>query len=61
MQGAIVGAILYEGWAESEKEARVLVAGGKVRFAPCHHHDAVGPMAGIISPREPDRGMRNWI
>ena len=59
MQGAIVGAILYEGWASGEKEARALVAGGKVRFAPCHHHDAVGPMAGIISPSMPVWIVRN--
>jgi uncharacterized protein DUF1116 len=59
MQGAIVGAILYEGWASSEKEARALVAGGKVRFAPCHHHDAVGPMSGIISPSMPVWIVRN--
>ena len=59
MQGAIVGAILYEGWARSEKEARALASGGKLRFAPCHHHDAVGPMAGVISPSMPVWIVRN--
>ena len=59
MQGAIVGAILYEGWARNEKQARSLAAGGKLRFAPCHHHDAVGPMAGIISPSMPVWIVRN--
>jgi len=59
MQGAIVGAILHEEWARSEKEARALVAAGKVRFAPCHHHDAVGPMSGIISPSMPVWIVRN--
>ena len=59
MQGAIVGAMLYEGWAKSEKEARALAASGKVRFAPCHHHDAVGPMSGVISPSMPVWIVRN--
>ncbi len=61
MQGAIVGAILYEGWARNEKEARALVTGGKVGVAPCHHHDAVGPMAGIISPSMPVWIVRNSV
>ena len=53
MQGAIVGAILYEGWAASPEEARRLAGSGKIAFAPCHHHGAVGPMAGVISPSMP--------
>jgi len=61
MQGAILGAILYEGWAPTEKRARVLAAGGKLRFAPCHHHDAVGPMSGVISPSMPVWIVRNSV
>jgi hypothetical protein len=53
MQGAILGAILYEGWALDLEGARRLVASGKIDFAPCHHHGAVGPMAGVISPSMP--------
>ncbi|HXW31242.1 MAG TPA: DUF1116 domain-containing protein [Xanthobacteraceae bacterium] len=53
MQGAIIGAILYEGWATSGEGARDLAGSGKVAFAPCHHHGAVGPMAGVISPSMP--------
>ena len=53
MQGAIVGAILYEGWARDAEAARALAASGAIRFAPAHHHAAVGPMAGIISPSMP--------
>ena len=52
-QGAVLGAILFEGWAKDLGEARLLVEGGKVRLDPCHHHYAVGPMAGIISPSMP--------
>ena len=53
MQGAIIGAILFEGWADDPEAARRLAASGDVGLAPCHHHGAVGPMAGVISPSMP--------
>jgi hypothetical protein len=53
MQGAIAGAIAYEGWASSPDEAAVLGASGEIALEPCHDHGAVGPMAGIISPSMP--------
>jgi Protein of unknown function (DUF1116) len=53
MQGAIVGAIVYEGWAADAQAAEALAGSGKIEFAPCHHHGAVGPMAGVISPSMP--------
>ncbi len=53
MRGAIVGAILFEGWTDDVDSATRLAADGKIRFEPCHHHGAVGPMAGIISPSMP--------
>ena len=53
MQGAIIGAILFEGWAPDDEKARALAESGAVEFEPCHHHGAVGPMAGVISPSMP--------
>jgi hypothetical protein len=53
MQGAIIGAILYEGWEENRENASKLAASGAITFAPCHHFEAVGPMAGIVSPSMP--------
>jgi hypothetical protein len=53
MRGAVLGAILYEGWAATSAEAERLAASGEVAFAPCHSRGAVGPMAGIISPGMP--------
>ncbi|MDP9354842.1 MAG: DUF1116 domain-containing protein [Chloroflexota bacterium] len=53
MQGAIVGALLFEGIADDADAARRLCERGEVEFAPCHHFDAVGPMAGVISPSMP--------
>jgi Protein of unknown function (DUF1116) len=52
-QGAICGAILYEGWAKTLEAAEKLAASGGVALEPCHAHRAVGPMAGIISPSMP--------
>jgi len=52
-QGAITGAILYEGWTDTLEDAAQLAASGRVALDPCHEHGAVGPMAGIISPSMP--------
>jgi len=59
MQGAVLGAILFEGWASDLDEAARLAASGAVHFAPCHHYRAVGPMAGVISPSMPVWVVRN--
>ncbi|HUQ74190.1 MAG TPA: DUF1116 domain-containing protein [Burkholderiales bacterium] len=53
MRGAIIGAILYEGWAADAAKARALAESDELSYEPCHHHAAVGPMAGIISPSMP--------
>ncbi len=53
MQGAVLGAAVLEGWADSVDAASQLVATGAIELEPCHHHGAVGPMAGIISPSMP--------
>ncbi len=50
MRGAIIGACLWEKWAKTPDEAAKLAASGKIRFSPAHHHDAIGPMSGIICP-----------
>jgi hypothetical protein len=59
MQGAVIGSILLEGWAQNETEARALASIGGVRFEPCHHRGAVGPMAGLVSPSMPMFVVRN--
>ena len=52
-RGAVIGALIYEGMAKDEKEAEEIAASGEIEFSPCHHHQAVGPMAGIVSPSMP--------
>ena len=53
LRGAIVGACLYEGWADTPESAEALAASGTIELSPCHDHGAVGPMAGIVSPSMP--------
>ncbi len=50
LRGAVIGALIFEGRAKDEKEAITLVEQGTITFDSCHHHQAVGPMAGVISP-----------
>ena len=51
LRGALVGAMLFEGLADTPEEAeRRLAAGEGVSWQPCHHRGAVGPMAGVVSP-----------
>lgn len=49
MQGAVLGAIVFEGLAKDLEEARVVAETGGVIFSPCHEHDCVGSMAGVTS------------
>ena len=50
MRGAITGALIFEGKAKNESEAKALVESGEIELEPCHHHQSVGPMAGLTSP-----------
>ncbi len=61
MQGAVIGASLFEGWATSAAAAEKLAAEGAIRFLPCHDHSAVGPMGGITSPHMPVVVVKNSV
>lgn len=51
MRGALIGAMLFEGLSDSPSEAERMLADGRgITLEPCHHHGAVGPMAGVLSP-----------
>ncbi len=49
MRGAITGALIFEGKAKNEEDAKALLDSGEIELEPCHHHQAVGPMAGLTS------------
>lgn len=48
-KGAIIGEVIYEGWAKSAEDATMLLDSGRIKLEPNHHHQSVGPMAGTIS------------
>jgi hypothetical protein len=53
MHGAMIGAVLYEGWADTVEKAQKMLSQGEIEFGQCHDFDAVGPMTGIISASMP--------
>jgi hypothetical protein len=68
MRGALIGALLFEGWAATAEQAeRLLASGDGVGWEPCHGRGAVGPMAGVVSPsmwvfclRDESTGHESW-
>ena len=59
MQGAVAGAIVFEGWAGDLDAAARLAASGGVQFHPNHHFDAVGPMTGMTTRSMPVMVVEN--
>jgi len=53
MKRAVRGALIFEGLASDDLQAEDLMRKKKVMLSPNHHHDAVGPMTGIVSPSMP--------
>ena len=67
MLGALQGALMFEGLAAGPEQAAKLLRDGVVDLDSCHHHGAVGPMAGVISPsmwvvelEDVTTGRRSW-
>jgi len=59
MRGAILGAIVLEGWAKTPEDAAKLLDGGRIGLQCAHDWNAVGPMAGIISASMPVLEVRD--
>jgi hypothetical protein len=53
MRGALIGALLLEGEADTPDDAARICQAGEIELAPCHSRAAVGPMAGVISASMP--------
>lgn len=53
MRGALIGALLLEGEAESAEAADMLIERDELEIAPCHDNRGVGALAGVVSPRVP--------
>src|SRR5437588_4289253 len=52
-RGAVIGMLLFEGWAKSPEEALAMLEANEITLDANHEHQAVGPMAGTISPSLP--------
>ncbi|WP_052664661.1 DUF1116 domain-containing protein [Nitriliruptor alkaliphilus] len=59
MRGALIAAMLYEGMADTPEEAAAIGERGDLELSPCHHHGAVGPMAGVVAPSMPMFAIEN--
>ena len=53
LKGAVIGGLIYEGLAKSEEEAIMVAKSGDIEFSPWHHHNGVGPMAGVATASMP--------
>ena len=53
LRGAVIGAIVLEGWADDRDAAQKLASSGGIAFHPNHHLDAVGPMTGLTTRSMP--------
>jgi hypothetical protein len=49
LRGALLGAAMLEGLADTPETAERQFASGELTWEPCHHRGAVGPMAGAVS------------
>ncbi len=52
-QGAVIAAVLFEGWAATPAEARAMLDRAEVTLRPNHHAGGVGALAGVASPNTP--------
>jgi len=57
MQGSVIGALIFEGKAANEEEARKIAP--TMDFVPCHSLNAVGPMTGVFSANIPVYKVEN--
>ncbi|MDQ1730618.1 MAG: hypothetical protein QOK10_777 [Pseudonocardiales bacterium] len=68
LRGALLGAAAFEGIVDEPEQAIELFASrAGYSLDPCHHHSAVGPMAGVISAsmwlfvvEDPSTGRRTY-
>ncbi|PZS36016.1 MAG: hypothetical protein DLM58_02510 [Pseudonocardiales bacterium] len=49
LRGALMGAAVFEGLVDDPDQTAALVERGEITLDSCHHHNAVGPMAGVTS------------
>ena len=50
VKNSLLIGIQYEGWASDKAAAEALLTSGQITLAPAQDHDAVVPLAGVITP-----------
>jgi len=67
LRGALMGAAVLEGITADPDAVADIAGRGGLALEPCHHRQAVGPMAGVISPsmwilvmQDPATGRRSY-
>ena len=53
LRGALIGALMLEGEADSPEAASEILDGGGLELASCHDNGGVGAMAGVVTPSMP--------
>ena len=53
LRGALIGALMLEGEADSPEVAARILDQGDLELASCHDHGGVGAMAGVVTPSIP--------
>ncbi|MBG9984720.1 acyl-CoA synthetase FdrA [Aerococcaceae bacterium DSM 111022] len=61
MQGSVIGAMKFEGWATDDEDALRQLNNNEVTFMPCHSVGAVGPMGGITTKNFPVFIVENQV
>jgi len=56
LRGALMGGAALEGLVDDPEDAAARFAAGDYSLEPCHHRNAVGPMAGVVTP-----SMYLWV
>ena len=53
LRGALIGALILEGEADSPEAAARILDGGALELASCHDNGVVGALAGVVTPSMP--------
>jgi hypothetical protein len=53
LKGAVIGALMYEGLADTLEQAEKMASRGDIVFKPNHEFGGACPMAGVVTPNMP--------
>lgn len=59
VMGALIGAVLHEGWAGTRERAERMIRDGEIALHSNHDLGTVSPMAGVVRPSQPVMRVEN--